>query len=287
MLRATNIVNPLQTIPRYHWFMYIEIQITNAMFRFKNLLILMGFLSFLTSCARQKQGPPQAIGIGILTVNTQYPIPLYKNEADELPFDTLKFERSRSGKTLFVTDVKLQPYLMNEGDSDKEGEEHLKMGLIHFGPELVFSVVDTGASYFRVISNQASGEEIVIKKVPGAVYYSEERMLSENNCSNCPGSKYNPHWYIFETWERYLKRVEFITQDSLVIYDQPAGKPIFQQKDQTFLPFGVTEVKGDWLKVKKGFGRESNFDNGKNYDGWIKWRAGTNLLIDITERTYE
>ncbi len=257
------------------------------MLRFKNLLILMGFLSFFTSCARQKQVPPQAIGLGILTVNTQYPIPLYKNETDELPFDTLKFERSRSGKTLFVSDVKLQPYLMNEGDSDKEGQEHVRMGLVHFGPELKFSVVDTTESYFRVVSNQASGEEMVIKKVAGAVYYTEERMLFDNNCINCPGSKYNPRWYVFETWERYLKRVEFIIQDSVVIYDQPAGKPIFQQTDQTFLPFGVSEVKGDWLKVKKGFGRESNFDTLKNYDGWIQWRKGTNLLIGITERTYE
>lgn len=247
----------------------------------------MGFLSFLYSCNGQKHGRPQAIGIGLLTVNTQYPIPLYKNEADDLPFDTLKFENSKSGKTLFVSGVELQPYMMSEGDSDEEGGEHLKMGLIRFGPELKFAVVDTGENFFRVIGNQASMEEFVIKKVPGAVYYSEERMLSDNSCSNCPGSKYNPRWYVFETWERYLKRVEFITKDSLVIHDLPDGKVLFENKDQTFLPFAVTEVQGEWVKVKKGFGRESNFDAGKNYDGWIKWREGAEMLIGITERTYE
>ena len=227
------------------------------------------------------------IGLGLLTVNTQFSIPLYKNEADELPFDTLKFESSKSGKTLFVSGVKLKPYIMSEGDSDKEGEEHLKMGLVRFGPELKFCVIDTGESYFRVISNQVSREEFVIRKDPGAVYYAEERMLSDNSCSNCPGSKYNPRWYVLETWERYLKRAEFVTKDSLVIYDLPGGKAIFENKDQTFLPFAVTEVKGDWIKVKKGFGRESNFDTGRNYDGWIKWREGTTLLIDIIEKTYE
>lgn len=257
------------------------------MFRFKNLFILMCFLSFLYSCTSQKQGRPQANGLGLLTVNTQYPIPLYKSEADDLPFDTLKFERSKTGKILFVSGVELRAYLMSEGDSYKEGEDHVRMGLVHFGPELKFSVVDTGESFFRVISNQMSMEEFVIKKVPEAVYYSEERMLSDNSCSNCPGSKYNPKWYVFETWERYLKRVEYITKDSLVIYDAPGGKVLFEHKDQTFLPFGVTEVKGEWIKVKKGFGRESNFDTGKDYDGWIKWREGENLLIDITERTYE
>ncbi|TCD01394.1 hypothetical protein [Pedobacter psychroterrae] len=257
------------------------------MLRVKNLFILMGFLSFLCSCARQKQGRPQAIGLGLLTVNTQYPIPLYKNEADDLPFDTLKFEIGKSGKTLFLSGIELQPYLISEGDSDEEGEEHLKMGLVRFGPELKFAVVDTGEKFFRVIGNQANMNEFVIKKAPGAVYYSEERMLYDNSCINCPGSKYNPRWYVFETWERYLKRVEFITKDSLVIYEVPDGKVLFELKDQTFLPFAVTDVKGDWIKVKKGFGRESNFDTGKYYDGWIKWREGTHLLIDITERTYE
>lgn len=247
----------------------------------------MSFLSFLYSCAGKKQGRPQAIGIGVLTVNTQFPIPLYKSEGDSLPFDTLKFETSKSGKTLFISGVKLKPYILNEGDSDKEGEEHIKMGLIRFGPELKFCVVDTGESYIRVISNQISKEKCVIKKDSRAVYYAEERMISDNNCINCPGSVYNPRWYVLETWERYLKRSEFITKDSLLIYDHPGGKVIFENKDRTFLPFGVTEVKGDWVKVKKGFGRESNFPADTNYDGWIKWREGTTLLIDITEKTYE
>ena len=254
---------------------------------FKNLFILMAFLSFLYSCEGRKQGRPQAIGLGLLTVNTQFPIPLYKSEADKLPFDTLKFVTSKSGKTLFISGVKLNPYIISEGDSDKEGEEHLKMGLVRFGPELKFCVVDTGESYIRVISNQVSREEFVIRKGPGAVYYAEESMLSDNSCSNCPGSKYNPCWYVLETWERYLKRAEFITKDTLVIHDLPGGKVLFEDKNRTFLPFGVTEVKGDWIKVKKGFGRESNFSAGGNYDGWIKWREGTTLLIDITEKTYE
>jgi len=254
---------------------------------FRHTVLLAAFFSCLYSCAEQKQGRPQAIGLGLLTVNTVYPIPLYKSEKDDLPFDTLRFDSSQSGKTLFLSRVELQPYLMSGGDSDKEGEEHVRMGLVRFGPELKFSVVDTGSSYFRVIYNQTSREELVIKKGPEAVYYSQESMLSDNSCSNCPGSNYNPRWYVFETWDRYLKRVEFISKDRLTIYDYPGGKEIFRQKDQTFLPFSVTEVKGDWIKVKKGFGRESNFDPQNNYDGWIRWRKGSNLLIDITERTYE
>ena len=62
---------------------------------------------------------------------------------------------------------------------------------------------------------------------------------------------------------------------------------IFEDKQNTFLPFNITEVNGDWIKLKKGMGRESNFDATKNFDGWTIWKEGNKILIDITEHTYE
>lgn len=243
------------------------------------LLLHLGFcfivaeFSILSSgCGRQEHQRPQAIGIGLLSVNTHDPIPFYHNESDLTAFDTLKFETDRAGRTSFISRLKLRPFIMTEGDSDAEGATHINMGLIRFGPELKFCVIDSSASSFKIITDQISGETAVIKKNPAAVYHAEERMIAENNCSNCPGSKYNPHWYIFETWQRYLQRVEFITQDSLVIYDGPNGKVVVRDTSKAFLPFSVSRVEGDWLKVVKGFGRESNFEGRKKYEGWIKWR---------------
>jgi hypothetical protein len=253
-------------------------------------ILLFPVLLCLYQCKEKKSTPTKAkaIGLGLLTVNTAYPLQLFSNETDSIPFAILKFEQRRSGVTAFVTRIKLDPYLMSEGDSDEEGKRNISMGLIRFSPELKFRIVDTTASSFTVVTNEKTWQTFVIKKDSLNAYYTTEQQLFDNNCSNCPGSNYNSRWYIFETWERYLKRVEYITKENLVIYDKPDGKAIFENRKQDFLPFGVEDVKGEWIKLKKGFGRESNFDSLQNYsNGWTQWRKGPQMLIDITEHTYE
>lgn len=46
-------------------------------------------------------------------------------------------------------------------------------------------------------------------------------------------------------------------------------------------------MNGDWIKVKKGFAREFNFEPNINYEGWTQWKKDDKLLIDITEFTIE
>ena len=254
---------------------------------YKYLLLIPALLFSLVRCKEPKASPKKVIGIGLLTVNTSYDIPLYKGDTDHKASDILKFEVEKSGVTKFVSRIKLKPYLMNAGDSDEAGRKNISMGLIRFPAELKFRVVDTTAKFFEVVTNEDTWETFFIKRDGSSSYYTTERELWDNNCSNCPGSKYNPRWFIFETWERYLKRVEFITKDKLVIYDQPGGKAVFEQKEHDFLPFGAAAVKGEWIKLKKGFGRESNFDDKINYEGWTKWREGEHMVIEVVEHTYE
>lgn len=255
------------------------------MYKYLAILILASLL--LMYCKAQKKTLYQAGGLGLLIVNTEYPIPLFKAEGDDLPFDILRFETSKTGVTKFLTNISLKPYLLKVGDSEQEGRRHIEMGLVHFAPELKFRVIDTSASSFKVVTNEETQQSFIIKKDGKGAYYSSLKELQDNSCSNCPGSVYNPRWYIFETWERFLLRAEFITKESLSVYDVPGGKVIFENKDYAFLPFQVNAVKGDWIELKKGFGRESNFDSSKNYEGWTKWREDGRLLIDITEHTYE
>jgi hypothetical protein len=254
---------------------------------YKYLIIL--FLFILCSCngKGQQRAPEKIIGLGLLTVNTQYALPLYKNYTDNTPFDTLKFQVAKSGITSFLSKIRLKPYLMSGGDSYDAGRKNINMGLIRFSPELKFRVADTTASLFKIVTNEETGESFFVKRNAANAYYTSEKELFDHSCGNCPGVRYNPVWYIFETWERYLKRVEFITKEHLVIYDQPNGKVIFENKENTFLPFTVIAVKGEWIKLKKGFGREFNFDSSKNYNGWTRWREGQQKVIDIVEHTYE
>jgi hypothetical protein len=253
----------------------------------KNRLMLLAAICCLFSCNWRKQNNPKALGLGLLTVNTQYPIPLYKNVTDDLPFDTLKFEIGKTGTTRFISNIKLKPYLINAGDTDKQGENNIRRGLVRFQPDLKFCVVETRASYFRVVTNETTMETLVIKKQPGNVYYTEEKMLNENGCSNCPGSKYNPRWYVYETWERYLKRVAYITKEDLVIYDAPGGKATIKIKNGDFQPFVATEVNGEWMKIKKGTAFESALDTANSFEGWTKWREGPKKLINVIEKTYD
>lgn len=255
--------------------------------RLKFQMMVLSLLICLNSCNGQKNAIPKIIGLGLLTANTQYPILLYKNTTDKAPYAVLKFETTKSGVTKFITTINLKPYVITGGDSFEEGKKNQNMGLIRFPPELKFQVIEASTASFKIVTNEETAETFVIKRDDKNAYYTTENQLFDNSCSNCPNSKYNPRWYIFETWERYLKRAEFITKENIMIYDAPDGKVIFKNKDNTFLPFQVTEVKGEWIKLKKGFGRESNFDNTKNYNGWTKWREGPNKIIDIIEHTYE
>lgn len=254
---------------------------------YKHLVILLPMVLFLYNCEGQEKGMTKPIGIGLLTANTQSPLPLYKTEKDTTPVDVLKFKVEKSGVTKFMTKINLKPYELSIGDSHEAGKTNTRMGLIRFPPILRFRVVDSTDTFFKVITNEETLETLIIKRDNKNAYYISERERFDNNCVNCPSSKYNPAWYIFETWERFLKRVEFITKKDLKIYDTPDGKIIFENNNNAFLPFGVTEVKGEWIKLKKGFGREFNFDDKKNYNGWTKWREGETMLIGITEHTYE
>ncbi|MEL0651211.1 hypothetical protein V6246_07225 [Algibacter sp. TI.3.09] len=244
-------------------------------------------LCFSISCSYgQEKHKDVPIGIGFLETNKSYPIPFYKNEKDSIPFDILKFNVKKNGTIKFITKLELKPYMISEGDTFKEGKRNIDNGLVHFGPELKFRVIDSTKTHFKVVTNESYNEEYYIKIEPQKTYYATLSEVFKNSCANCPNSNQNNDWNVFETWERYLKRVEYISKRELKIYDKPNGKIIFEVNNNDFLPFYVEETKGDWIKLKKDFGRQYNFDDSKNYNGWTQWKNGNKILIEITEETY-
>jgi hypothetical protein len=245
---------------------------------YRNLMFIT-ILCGLFSCNWRKQSYPKAVGLGLLSVNTQYSIPLYKNEFDKIPFDTLKFNTNKSGSISFVSNIKLKPYRMTAGDTDKEGENNVSQGLVRFPPELKFCVAEAGGSYFRVITNENTMEAYIIKKDVDGMYYTDTKLRDDD--------KYTPKWYVYETWERYLKRAEYISKENLIIYNAPDGKAIFENKNGAFLAFTVTEVKGEWIRIKVKDGQSADLTTTKNSEGWTQWRKGDKMLIDVIEQTYE
>jgi hypothetical protein len=253
----------------------------------KSIFLCLFALFTICSCNGQGKLTNPLIGIGLLQANTTFPIPLYKNENDSFPLEIVRFKIDNNGITKVITNLKLKPYVISEGDSYEAGKKNVSMGLVRFSPELKFRVIDSTKISFKVITNENTGESYFIKIDSKSAYYKNERQYYDTGCIGCPNSIYNPQWYLFETWERYLKRVEFIVKKNLKIYDKPNGAIIFEGNNNKFLLFNVIEVNGDWIKLKQGFGREFNFEKSVNYDGWTQWRDGNRILIEITEHTYE
>jgi hypothetical protein len=232
---------------------------------------------------------PVGIGIGTLDISFNLPVPLYRSKSDKLPFDTLSFEKQKDGTISFQTkhlNSLLNPYKMSGGDSDERANEHSQMGLIAFPAELTFRVLEAKDTYYHIVVNEDTRITAVIRKDPDYAILPQRELFG---FSNFPNDKPYKGYYIFETWEHLLLRAEFIKSYSEMgeVYDEPNGKIIFKNLEQKFLPYNVTQVKGEWIKIKKGFGREFNFEGLKNAEGWIKWTNGKEMLIDITEYTIE
>jgi len=258
--------------------------------RVKITLILLFTVAALTSCDGQSNQNthnldslsqlikvPVSVGLGTLDISFDLPVPLYRTKNDTLPIDTLTFERDISGEWLYKTNrVPLNPYQMSGGDSDAMAKSNIGAGLGRFPPLLSFRVVEADDRYWRVVVDESTFETVVIRKNPDYESLPHHLKILFGNMKNpC---------YAYETWEHLLMRVAFVYfEEYYAVYDAPEGEKIFENTNDNFLPYSVTQVSGDWMKVKKGSGRESRFYGMKNAEGWVKWKNDTEILVKIIE----
>ncbi len=246
----------------------------------KKIIFILILVLLISNCKAQEI---KKIGIGLLEANTNFDIPLFINHEDTIPAATIHLKQMKNGQVFYESSIELDPQIMYEGESEKEAKELINSGLVTEGPSLRFRVIEVNTKYFKVIVNEENGEEYYIKKNAKAVYY-DTKIALEASYTNKP---FNGEWFVYETWERYLKRVEYIELETTKIYDKPNGKVIFSEESYEFYPFKVAEVKGEWIKLKKDKLRERNFEKGINYEGWYQWKKGNNWQIHIVEYTIE
>lgn len=134
------------------------------------------------------------------------------------------------------------------------------------------------------MTNEKTFAFYYLKKHNKNAYYTTEQQLEDNRCLGCTNSKYNPNWYVFETWERYLKRVAFANKQKLMLYDEPNGKIIFTEATNNSIPFRISELKGDWIKIAEAY---ITADQVSKLNGWTQWKNKNELLIEITEQLYD
>ncbi|MDH7447631.1 hypothetical protein [Aquimarina sp. 2201CG14-23] len=223
------------------------------------------------------------IGIGILEVNTNSDISFFKNFNDVTPAAILHIEQLKDLLVKYESPIVLNPYQISEGETDIEVQELLNSGLVPAGPILKFIVTEATSNYYKVIVDDKKGTKYYIKKSPEAMYYTTRKAL-EGSFNTEPSNRV---WFLYETWEHYLKRVEYIELKKLEIYDKPYGEIIFCSETYDFYPFKVKSIKGEWIELIKDPLREFNFKKGTNYEGWYQWKTGNEWQIQIVEYTIE
>ncbi|WP_103070104.1 hypothetical protein [Aquimarina sediminis] len=241
------------------------------------------FVSILLIFLNCKAQPIKEIGIGILETNTNFDISLFKNHTDTIPEAILRLKQMKNGQVRYESPIVLDPYVMSEGESVEEAEELFNSGLVTIGPILKFIVTEETATYFKVIVNEAKGTKYYIKKNTKAIYHNTRKDFE----ASLDAKPFNEEWFIYETWERYLKRVEYIELNTLEVYDKPNGNIIFSSKSNDFFSFNVVAMEGEWIKLKKDELREFNFEKGIDYEGWYQWKKGNEWRIQIVEFTIE
>jgi hypothetical protein len=87
----------------------------------------------------------------------------------------------------------------------------------------------------------------------------------------------------FETWERYLLQIAAVKFDDGAnkVLDLPQGNRknvLVPMQSTVFTPI---QVKGEWLKIEW----ETEAGKGLKDSGWIRWRDGNALLIEIIPAT--
>lgn len=257
----------------------------------KTPIFIVSTLLFFASCTEAQKKPtknmnlpiaPTKAGIGLIHFNPNNTILLYKSQHEKIPFDSIQFVIEKSGSdkercNFVTTHLKsgLQPYILDQGDSDKDGQDHQQMGLIRFVPQLTFKVIDKLESGVVVLVNEKTNETSFIRLNAANDYRKESNEVSGFFDPNFPDTKI-VDWYYFETWEQAIKRSFVINiPRGTLAYNKPDGNKV-QVPDIESLLFKADTIKNNWVLItNKSFLGEGQ----KETSVWVKWKDNDAIKI--------
>ena len=87
---------------------------------------------------------------------------------------------------------------------------------------------------------------------------------------------------IYETWDEHIRNSFLLTSNKNPLRSEPnLLSNAFMEYDYSTMSFVVKEVKGDWAKVACDLECEGCGDRGVVVNGWIRWKDGDRLLIEL------
>jgi len=234
---------------------------------------------------------PVTVGLGTLDIVSDphtldispylLPVALYRTENDEIPIDTLSFTRDTEGVWHYETKnlQSLNPYEMFGGLTYETVQQIIGIK-VPKPPVIKFRVLERIDKFYRVVIDESNFATVVIRKDPDYMEWECDALSFQEMLPLMdwiPGIKGH---YFYETWEQLLLRalhISFNDNSAVSVYDTPDGKKIFEEKQTVHSAYKVTEVRGDWAKIKDAWAHERDFE------GWVKWKDNTKILVRIVE----
>ena len=219
----------------------------------------------------------KSIGIGRLQVSLNSDIPLYHTETGRL-VDTIRFsiidEGGYKGKFNTTTKYAFAPMKYYAGDSEMEAAGNINSGLTYFVPELTFRVLKCVENGYEIVLNEELFETAIIRNddkhklyTVGKPYWAWTKFDADEA------------WFLFETWDAFLKRAVRVHLREQKLYDEIDGKEF---EDDEIHPEKITDVKGNWIKIR-AFASDST---GRRKTAWVQWTDGKELLIGLTMEVF-
>ena len=214
----------------------------------------------------------KAIGIGRLRASLNCDIPLYHTETGRVA-DTIRFavieEGEYEGKYTVSTKHTFAPLEYFAGDSKVEGKRHINQGLTYFVPSLSFRVLKCVDDGYEIVLNEELFETAIIRNDDKHKLYTIGRPYWDE-------AHFEEVWFLYETWDVYLKRALSVYLRGLQLYDGIDGKELDEELDYG----SVIDVKGNWIYIKST-GSVPKY-------AWVQWTDGKEFLLrSVSEQYYK
>ena len=150
------------------------------------------------------------LGIGLLTVNTQHTLPLYKHPNDLYPTDSIVYQKDKKGTLMLKLSSPIAPYKFFPGADlgmvGVMGTNEQVRGIV--SPVLIFRVLSEGKDFYQIVIDEHRGNSFFIKKNKKAEYYVYDKKSSTYEDDFIKPK--TTFWFSFENWLHYLSKCDYL-----------------------------------------------------------------------------
>lgn len=216
-------------------------------------------------------------GIGIIYLDPNYPIHLFKNEFDTIVFDSIIFIKNKAfDKGSYSIENKsiskiLMPYDYYLGDNDKKSIENINKGLLKFQPMIAFKVLEHKNNLYKILLNDFTKEYCFIN-TKGKINLNYTDYLNKQNFNPNSVPESIENWFYYESWLKHLKHSIILNED-LKFYETTNKEIELKINDDNFV---IDTLINEWVKCYFG----------ENKFGWTKWKENDSILFEFNRFIY-